>query len=213
MKNKIIITVFMVMVFCLSSISWAEDNTPVSGGKDFKKEVLSQEKITTARINVAKKAAGFIGGVFAGYVFHELGHGGAALIEGVTPRMSGGVIKWNSSPAASRIIGLGGFGAQFLSDEIILGVDAIPKNNSFVLGWLAYNTLNTVSYIVADSVIDGGHRDFKVLRDNGMNTDIVKIVLLAHMALSVYRLYNNPQFMPYVGVTKNEVVVGLTWRW
>ena len=171
------------------------------------------DEVSSVRISVAKKTGGFIAGVASGLVFHELGHEAMARFEGVDMRWSG-TTNWrtSASPAAMRNIAIGGFGAQVLSTEIMLGVDAIPKDNAFILGWLAFNVLNVANYMIKDEVC-GGYGDFETLRNNGMNTDFLKVGLLAHAALSAYRLYKNPKFIPYVGMARDELVLGLTWRW
>lgn len=172
----------------------------------------AEDEVTAARISVAKKAGGFIAGAIAGLASHELGHEVVARFEGADMHWSGTSWSTDTSPSALRNIAIAGFGAQVLSTEVILGVDAIPKDNAFVLGWLTFNILNTVQYAAMDS-LQGGHGDFETLRKNGANTDLVKIGLLAHAALSAYRLYKNPKFIPYVQATKNELVLGLAWRW
>ena len=170
------------------------------------------DEVSSVRISVAKKTGGFIAGVASGLVFHELGHEAMARFEGVDMRWSGTNWRTSASPAAMRNIAIGGFGAQVLSTEIMLGVDAIPKDNAFILGWLTFNVLNVANYMIKDEVC-GGYGDFETLRNNGMNTDFLKVGLLAHAALSAYRLYKNPKFIPYVGMARDELVLGLTWRW
>lgn len=172
------------------------------------------DEVSTARIAIVKKTGGFFGGLAAGLISHELlGHETMAKLEGADMHWNGTKWSTNASPSALRNIAMAGFGAQVLSTEILLGVDAIPKDNSFVLGWLTYNILNAVYYTAADSLQKGGCGDFETLRNNGTNTDLVKIGLLAHAALSAYRIYKNPKFIPYVEFSRNELVLGLTWRW
>jgi hypothetical protein len=216
MKDGIII--ILVAMICLSSIPcWAEEDAINSNTNATLNSMDFKEKDTaiTARIIVAKKITGFTAGYLAGYAFHDAGHFLVALIEDAKqPHISGATFKSiPSNPESSRHIAIGGFSAQILSTEIILDIDAIPKDNSFVLGWLTFNIMNTVSYVIADTISNDICEDFKSLRTKGVNTDIIKVALLAHTALSVYRIYKNPKFIPYVNITKNEVIAGLAWQW
>ncbi|MEK7471330.1 MAG: hypothetical protein AAB623_01630 [Patescibacteria group bacterium] len=171
------------------------------------------DEVSLVRINVVKKTAGFVAGFASGLGFHELGHEAMAKLEGAEMHWSDTNWSTNASPATLRNIAIAGFGAQILSTEVMLGTNIIPKDNSFVLGWLTFNILNTVQYVVTDNLRNGGYGDFETLRNNGGNTDLVKIGLLVHAVLSAYRLYKNPKFIPYVSATKDEFVLGLAWKW
>lgn len=177
----------------------------------------AEDDVTAARISVAKKTAGFVAGLASGFLLHEAGHEIVGLVEGVHMSWSGGFdprwTAYTNDHEKLRRVAIAGFGAEIVSAEIILGVDAIPKDNAFVLGVLTYAILNPVIYLLRDNLQHGGYGDYETLRNNGANVDLIKVGMLAHAALSAYRLYKNPKFIPYVQVTKNEIAMGLTWRW
>ena len=54
---------------------------------------------------------------------------------------------------------------------------------------------------------------FKFMRESGINTDVVKVVLLAYTAFSAYRVSKNPKIMPYFEIAKDELFFGLGWEW
>lgn len=178
----------------------------------------AEDEITAARVNTAKRAGWFVAGYLSGFGSHELHHAVIAKTEGVGMEWSGGVQfpgRWTAhsdDKEKIRRVAIAGFVGQVLSTEVILGIDAIPKNNAFILGWLAYNISNAVYYTAVDN-LRGGYGDFESLRNNGMNTDLVKVGLLAEAAISAYRIYRNPKFIPYVQAAMDELVVGLSWRW
>lgn len=172
----------------------------------------AEDEAAAARISAAKKAGGFIAGAIAGLASHELGHEAMARFEGANLRWNGANWSTSASPAALRNIVLSGFGAQVLSAEIMLGVNAIPKDNSFVLGWLAFNIAGSLAYVARDEW-QRGYGDIETFRNSGGNADYLKVGLVAHSLFSAYRLYKNPAVMPYAQATKNEIVLGLSWRW
>lgn len=192
----------IIAVLISSYCCWAEEPAPGLN--------LQKDEITAARIDVAKKAGGFIAGWASGYLFHEAGHAVVASFENVSMEWS--LTRWTAYTNDSqklRNIAFAGFGAEILSSEIILGVPAIAKDNAYVLGWLAFDILNPVIYVLRDG-LQNGYGDMETLRNHGVNTDLLKIGMLAHAAIIVYRLYRNPSFVPYVGVTKSEIVLGFT---
>ena len=198
MKKKGIVVLIIIVVLVSTSYCWADEIT------------ITKEQITEARINIAKKTVGFTAGFLAGLAFHELGHEVVGRLEGAEMHWSGTEWNTNASPSDMRRIAIAGFGAQILSTEIILGVEDIPKDNAFVLGWLGYNILNGIYYVVQDQIHSDGYDDIKTLRNNGFDTTYLKIGLVLYSLVSAYRLYKNPKFAPYVGVTKNEIVLGFT---
>jgi len=198
MKRTIVLVVIAVLVSV--SLCWADE--------------ITKEQITEARIDVAKKVVGFGAGFVAGGAFHELSHAVVAKIEDVHMEWGGFTPRWTAYTNDSgklRNIAFAGFGGEILSSEIILGVPAIPKDNAFVLGWLAWDILDPILYTLQDSLQKGGYGDIETLRNNGVNTDLMKVGLIAHALVTAYRLYKDPKFVPYVTVTKKEVVLGFSF--
>ena len=177
--------------------------------------LASAEEIgNSPRLNIAKKTTGFIAGWASGFFFHEAGHEIVARLEGVDMGWSGVFnTRWTvftSNKNKLRHIALAGFGAQIVSTEIILGIDQIPKDNAYVLGWLAFNVFNSFYYPLVNQ-LRGGYGDIETVRKTGIDTAYVEIGLIAHGLLTAYRVYNNPKFIPYVKATKEELILGISW--
>ena len=164
-----------------------------------------------------KRWSAYSSGWLAGFLSHELGHVGAAKLMGVKTKCSNildpRLNHHSNSNRKLRIIDSGGFDAEIISSEIILGIDAIPKNNPFFIGWLAFDVVNPIYYALIDKA-QSGHGDMESFRRNGVNTNFVKIAMLAHSALSVYRFFEKPSsFTPYIGVNEDQITAGLIWKW
>ncbi len=173
--------------------------------------VNAEEIGANSRLNIAKKTAGFVAGLASGIFSHEAGHEIVSRLEDVDLDWSGA--HWTvheTDKNKVRHIALAGFGAQIISTEIILGVDQIPKDNAYVLGWLAFNVFNSFYYPLVNQ-LRGGYGDIETLRKNGIDTAYVEIGLIAHGLLTAYRVYNNPKFIPYVKATKEELILGISW--
>ncbi|MBU3901510.1 hypothetical protein KJ590_00315 [Patescibacteria group bacterium] len=174
--------------------------------------VALADETSEARWNLAKKGAGFVAGFASGVLFHEAGHEIVARLENVNINWSG--TRWTVNAANNtklRHIALAGFGAQIISTEILLGLDQIPKDNSYVLGWLAFNVIESFYYPLRNQLRDDGYGDIKTLRKAGIDTAYVEIGLIAHGLLTAYRIYHNPKFIPYVKATKEELILGIGW--
>jgi len=174
---------------------------------------FADETSASARISLAEKSTGFVGGIVAGLVFHELGHQAVAELEGANMHWCGTNWHTSAAPSALRDIAISGFGTQVLSTEILLGDTSIPKNNSFVIGWLTHNILNTLQYVVRDRLRSGGVGDFRCLRQNGVRVGYIEVGLVAHSLFSAYRLNKNPQFVPYISLTRDEFILGFKGTW
>lgn len=174
--------------------------------------VFSAEPIFAG--NLAKKTAGFGGGLIAGCVFHEGGHQVAAWYEDVNISWSG--TNWSYDrdikDREQAVIGSAGLLVDAIGQNIILGVDAIPKDNSFVLGVLAWEILNPITYTLRNEFSSDGHGDLRELRQAGIDTGLVEVGLVANSLVSLYRLYKNPDFRGFVNVTGKEIFVGWSWE-
>lgn len=172
-----------------------------------------------ARLSLAKTAGGFALGWWAGFGFHEGCHQLAA--QATDTHMdwvwTGGEPIWLISSSTSRfkkrIIASAGLSCQVISSEIILGVDKIPKDNSFILGWLGFNIFNAISYSISNEMHSSGVGDLGMLKSTGVKTEYVEAALIAHALLTAYRTWKNPDFPVFIDVTKKDIVAGFRWEW
>lgn len=207
MKKNVTVMIVMLLIFYFSvSLAFAEETKLTS---------------SQARWSLSKKVLGLGAGYFAGFVGHELVHQFVAGIENVD-------MKWeirNDNPywyvkttdkSKLRNIALGGFAEQILSSEIILGYDKIPKDNSFVIGYMCFNILNSILYTLANETSlfsKKGFEDLQTLEECGIKKEYVEAVIVSHALLSAWRLYKKPEFLPFIKATRQEIVVGLSWQW
>lgn len=169
------------------------------------------DEASEARWNLAKKGIGFVAGLTSGFLFHEIGHEIVARAEGADINWSDNRWTARASGNSLRNIAWAGFGAQVISTEVILGVEKIPKDNAYVLGWLAFNICNSLIYPLRNE-LQNGYGDLETLRRTGIDTAYVEIGLVAYGLLTAYRVYHNPKFIPYIKTTKEEIVLGVSWR-
>ncbi len=166
-----------------------------------------------AQWNLAVKTGSFTAGIVSGLIFHELGHEIVAHQEGVDIEWSG--TEWytdNASASQHRNISIAGFGMQILSTEVILRSKSIPKDSSFVLGWLTYNIVNQITYPLQNELSSNGYDDLANYKKNGGNVKVLEVGLIAHAIWSFYRLKNNPDTPFFIRATRDEVRVGLGWK-
>jgi hypothetical protein len=188
-----------------------EINKPQSSGVDFKQDKRSLEDEQAKEIQ--KFIALFMLGGVTSEVVHEAGHIIVARAENVKLDFiddEGNLIFSPSARSKHRNISIAGFGAQGLGQELIFATDTI---NAFTIGYTAFYAINNIAYIIVDSISEAGYKDFIMMRENGINTDFVKALLLAHTAFTIYRLYKNPKFkiLPFVNVSKDEVIAGVVY--
>jgi len=192
MKNLFLVILFMLL---LPAIVSAELSPP------------------EARWGLAKKAGGFTAGFVSGLAFHELGHE-------IIARHENADIEWNStnwyvSNAKSselRNISTAGFAMQVLSTEVILRSESIPKDSSYVLGWLMYNIVTQITYPLQNELSSSGYKDLDTYEKNGGNVKVLEVGLIAHAIWSFYRLKSNPDTPFFIRATRDEVRVGLGWK-
>lgn len=174
------------------------------------REWLGEVAVTT-RFSLFEKSIGIMAGLGLGFSLHEGAHRLQAEIEGVdVSNESLTSMEFNGNNREERNIALAGFIPGIIGSEIVLGVDSIPKDNSIVIGYMLWNILHPISYIVRHEIIhEGGYGDFKTIEDSGWDSRYVEAGLLAHSLLSAYRLYSKKEVPVFVGVTHDEVVIGL----
>jgi hypothetical protein len=170
-----------------------------------------------ARWSLAKKALGLGAGFVAGSIFHELGHYTIAKMEGMdnvqlhATKVTYTYKEYNRRKR--RNIAAGGFMADVFSSEILLASNKFPKDNSFVLGWLLWTIYNPINYTLRHEFSSiNGYDDLKNLDETGIDATFAETGLLAHAALTAYRLWKNPDVPIFIRTTSREIMVGLEWK-
>lgn len=177
---------------------------------------VSSCRTQTGSLSV-KKSLEFGAGFASGILFHEVGHYTVAKLEGMDnvklhpTKVTYEYDEYNKSK--KRNIAFGGFAADIISSEILLASDKhFPKNNSFVLGWLAWTIFEPISYTLRHEFSSGGYGDLRDLENTGVNSRVVEVALIAHGILTYYRLSKNPDFPLFVRTSSDKVYVGMKWR-
>jgi hypothetical protein len=162
--------------------------------------------------------AKFAGGLATGFITHEAGHQAAAWATGTSLSWSveNSELSWfietgENSGTRLRNVALGGTAAEIISSELILQSNA-SKGSSYFIGWLTWNILNPLLYVVRDQVSDG-FGDLEEIRknENGLKVEYVIAVNVAHSLLTGYRLWNNEDFKQsrikfYISSTRDSIM-------
>lgn len=205
MKRKTVIKVVAMTILALSSSVFAQETTEA--------ELTPSQ----AKWSLAKKVVGVTAGWCAGFVGHELGHQFVATIENVdmTWRRNSPIEWWAQTDSKTRLrnIALGGFASEILGSEIVLEWDKIPKDNSFVIGYLLWNITNPILYTIKNETRKRGYADLKTIDQCGFKSEYVEMAIVVHALLSAYRLYKKPEFPLFIKATHQEIVIGLSWQW
>lgn len=205
MRKKLALYVMLVVVMFFVSIPpvvYASELTP-----------------SAARWNLAKKVGlgglGFIAGAAGHY---QLGHRLALAYTGSESEWHSfnSFTYYDDNDNDRAIVAGGGFMEQIISSEIILGFDEIPKDNAFVLGYMAWNILNPIVYTIAREFHIGnygdGYGDLEVLDRSGWKAEYVEVAICAYALSSAWRLYSNKDFPLFVKATREEIKIGLRWE-
>lgn len=136
----------------------------------------------------------FTGGILSGFVCHELGH--QIIASSTNTDLSWNSFEWTAKGTNTdvRNVALGGTIAEVTSTELILNSKA-NKGNSYFLGWLAFNVLNSAGYAIID-VFNGGYGDLETIRkhENGLKVEYVIAFKIFYSLFTGYRLLNNEDF-------------------
>ena len=111
---------------------------------------------------------------------------------------------------AERNVSLAGFAVDVIGSNIIMSADEIPKDNSFVLGILAYQLINPLFYIAKHEL--DGHGDLEAYERHGGDAVPIELGLIINSAFNLYRLYRDPGFRAFVRITKEETSIVLKWE-
>jgi hypothetical protein len=173
----------------------------------------------TVRMNedlTASKVLQFGAGFGAGMLSHETGHYMVAKAEGldnVKFRFTEVTYEGRASQTERQNFYAGGFGADILSSEVLMASNKLfPKDNFFVLGWLAWTVFEPFSYTVRNEFSSDGYGDLRGLKEAGVSPRAVEATLIAHGLLTCYRLSKNPDFPISVSAISDGFIVGAEWR-
>jgi hypothetical protein len=196
------------LIITLSILSWLVVNTAYAQEKH--REWLGEVAVST-RYSLFEKSIGIMTGLGLGFSLHEGAHRLQAEIENVdVSNESLTSLKFNGNNREERNIALAGFIPGIVGSEIVLGVDAIPKDNSIVIGFMLWNISHPLLYIIRHEIVyDDGYGDLKTVEDSGWDSRYVEAGLLAHSLLSAYRLYSKKEVPVFIGATYNEIVIGV----
>lgn len=163
-----------------------------------------------ARWNILKKVGGGALGIFLGAVGHyHVGHRGAALLFNADIEWKG-FTKWETREGGGKLraVGFGGFAEQVIGSELVLGIDAIPKDNSITLGYLAWNILEPLGYTIYHFGFDNSYGDLASIDKSGLNPEWVAAYICTQALLTGWRLYKRKDIPVYFRATWKEFVIG-----
>lgn len=174
----------------------------------------SQSTGKISGIEIGKFSAGFA----AGWRLHEAGHFVTGKLEGLDNLKMGltettyTYEKYDKSKDRNFL--LGGFAFDVIGSEVVMSNDRLfPKNNNFVLGYLAWTMIEPISYTLRHEFgWEGENGDLRGLERVGVNPQMMEAGLLAHAALTYYRLRHNPTSPLYVEASPRKVMLGAKWE-
>lgn len=164
------------------------------------------------------RVAGFVAGCWAAALTHELGHAMVAWGYGhdfLWPtnqeRSELFLPLWQTRPSRQELsteemrnIGAGGFLLSAAISETMLASDAFPKSDVFVGGYIFYDLVNAVVYVVRDLLSRSGNQrgiheegigDIRDMRRGGVPHEVVYTILLTRSALVLARVLEDPDFL------------------
>lgn len=197
-KNLIIILAMLALImFCF----FAPFNDCIAGDSA---EILSE-------------AGEFFLGFTIGFAWHESGHQSMADLHNKD-------MRWNinfpnyfystwtvgkGSQKEMRQVAIGGMANQILSSEVILNTPEF-KRNTFALGWLTFNIVNGLGYVIKHETTPAGYGDFHFYKRNGGNDKIFEAIVVSHSLLSAYRILNNEKPWFDVRMEGDKILVSKT---
>jgi len=160
---------------------------------------------------VTGRAGGIVTGAWAAALTHELGHAmvawgyGYRFLWPTTGRPSDPFLPlWEVRPDLTdrpndrRNIALGGFVMSEIVTESLLSAP-FPKSDTFVGGFVFYDIINSLMYVVRDvyesSQGNRGVGDIRDIHDGGIPREVVYGVLLTKAAVNLARLLESPEFL------------------
>lgn len=140
--------------------------------------------------------AQFALGYTTGFAAHEYGH--ETMANSIDVKMdwqgniaSPGSIRWvakSNNPEKLRAIALSGLAMQVVSTELLLSQE---NRGPFVLGWLSFNIVNAINYVVKHESSKNGFGDIALYGQKGGDEKVLEALLIGHALWSGYRLINN----------------------
>lgn len=164
--------------------------------------------LTTSCATISKKdVAKFFGGGVTGLGIHEGSHYIAANTQGMKPKYrldNPTEIKYDEyedkKDSQKRLVSSAGLVGQIIATEVILNTEKIPKDDSYVLGILAFTIGNNLRYGLFPNLRGKEKRDIEEKSDIerldkvGIKKEYAQTALIAHSAFSIYRLMKNKDF-------------------
>jgi len=198
---------FLIIFFNLSSFAFAQ-----------RRKIPKETEVSQVRWNLVKKSFGFLFGWYASLLGHELGHQFVAIREKVDMTWSNGANNWDAhtdDKSKKRNIALGGFASEIISSEVILNWDKIPKDNSFVVGYMFRNIINPIRYTIKNETSgysDEYYNDLRTIDRCGLKDEYVEAIIVACALVNFYRLQGRPSFQTFLNATEGELKVGVKWE-
>ncbi len=160
----------------------------------------------------------FATGITAGIASHEFGHYAVGKLQGMDNvklrpfKTTYTYEKYDKSKARNFL--LGGFASDVIGSEVVMSNDKLfPKDNNFVLGYLAWTMIEPISYTIRHEFgWEGENGDLRGLERTGMKTEWLEVGMIAHSALTYYRLRHNPKSPLYVEASPSKVLLGAKWE-
>lgn len=157
--------------------------------------------LTTNCATSSKDLAKFSAGLATGLGIHEGSHYVVAKTQGMDPEYdfkhptSISYKKYTSKKNNEKAIVSGaGLVSQTLATEVILNTEKIPKDNSYVLGILAFSIGDNLRYGLFPNLRGKELSDVNHLDKAGIKKEYVQGALIAHSIFSLYRLIKNKDF-------------------
>jgi hypothetical protein len=148
-----------------------------------------------------KDAGKIILGATASYGVHELGHQIVGEATGDVNWVGG---KWRYEGKNVKTTAMSGFVFQGAGSEILMA--ATNRDNKFLVGYVGFNIINNLSYVVKTELgIGTGRVDGYVANDlmnfeNKSQRRIVEAIVVAHAGWLTYRLLTDKDFRTWIGI-------------
>ncbi len=176
---------------------------PPSEREQFQLNVASDVD-TAVRWRAASNAGAFVLGMWSSALAHELGHATVAWASGTRfswptsesandPFLPYWRVPDDTSIATRRNIAMGAYIFTTAVEETIVHTGLLPRNDWFLRGFIVYDAVNTVGYVVRDVVSvaqgDSGVGDIRDMHRGGIPREAVYVVLLAHAVWETLELF------------------------
>ena len=148
-----------------------------------------------------KDAGKIILGATASYGVHELGHQIVGESTGDINWVGG---KWRYKGENVKAVAVSGFAFQGAGSEILMA--AIRRDNRFLVGYVGFNIISNLSYVVKTELgVGAGRVDGHFVSDlmnfeNKSQRRIVEAIVVAHASWLTYWLLTDKDFRTWIGI-------------